>query len=57
MRDKLRAQLLKGTDGVGHQPAESYLYKTLQRSWEGLAHDFVRHALQVHEGFEQLQMI
>ena len=50
-------QLLEGTDGVGRLPAESYLYRTLQRSWEGLAYDFVRHALQVHEGFERLQMI
>ena len=57
MRRKLRAQLLEGTDIVGCQPAEPYPRRTLQHSWESLAHDFVCNALQVYEGFERLQMI
>ena len=52
VRGKLCAYLLEGTDGVGCQPTELYPCKTLQRSREGLAHDFVCHTLQMHEGFE-----
>ena len=57
MRGKLRAQLLEGTDGVGCQLTEPYPCKTLQRSQKGSTHDLVYHALQVHKGFEWLQVI
>ena len=52
VRGKLPAQLLEGTDGIGRQTVEPYPCKTLQRGRESSTHYFVRHTLQVHEGFE-----
>ena len=57
VRDKLNAQFLKGIDEVRRQLTEPYLCKTLQRNQEGSTHDLVHHALQVHKGFEWLQVI
>ena len=57
VRGELCAQLLEGTNRVWRQPAKPYPCGTHQRSWKGPAHDLVRHALQVHQGFKKLQVI
>ena len=55
--DEVSTQLFEGEGCVRVKLAEPYLCQPFQCGKESPAHNFVWNSLQVHEGFERLQMV